>query len=81
MQYCEENAIDTCCVGSHGYGAVMKGLRALVGLGSVSDFCVKRLKCCVCVVRPRGTIIMHGQAPAAQSEAEPEEEQDHEHTE
>lgn len=77
QQYCEENAINTCCVGSHGYGAVMKGLRALVGLGSVSDFCVRRMKCCVCVVRPEGTSMPNNSS----AQAEPDAQEEHVHAE
>eukprot|EP00892_Ulva_mutabilis_P006667 jgi/Ulvmu1/4372/UM002_0097.1 len=81
VQYCEENAMDTCCVGSHGFGAFMKGLRALVGLGSVSDYCVKHMPCCVCLVRPRGTIVANGHEQAAPQRDAPEEEEEHRHTE
>lgn len=59
----------------------MKGLRALVGLGSVSDFCVKHMPCCVCVVRPRGTVVMNRQEEAAVTEAETGADEDHKHAE
>jgi hypothetical protein len=56
VHYCRENHIAMCIVGSHGYGAITKSLRSLVGLGSVSDYCVHNLHCAVAVVRPPSSI-------------------------
>jgi nucleotide-binding universal stress UspA family protein len=69
VRYCAETDITMCIVGSHGHGAVTKSLRNLVGLGSVSDYCVQNMSCAVCVVRPQqlaaGLHLQHS-APAAQ---------------
>ena len=49
--YTSENNITTCVVGSHGYGAWQRSFMPLIGLGSVSLYCVHQLHCAVAVVK------------------------------
>ena len=45
---------ETQVLGSRGMGAVRSTLMSLVGLGSVSAYCLHHLACPVCVVRGKG---------------------------
>jgi len=51
VQYAESRKVDMAILGSRGYGAVKRSLLSVVGLGSVSDYCVHNLHCPVLVVR------------------------------
>lgn len=45
------NGLGLCCVGRHGFSSWTRGLRALVGLGSVSQYLVHNVPSAVAVVK------------------------------
>lgn len=51
QHYADANGVDVAVIGSRGMGAVKRALLSLVGLGSVSDWCVNHMGCPVIVVR------------------------------
>ena len=51
VKYADSKKIDLAVLGSRGGGAISRGLRSVVGLGSVSDYAVHHMHCPVLVVR------------------------------
>lgn len=50
-RYVEDNAIDMLVLGRCGMSAVKRALDAVVGVGSVSRYCVHHASCAVAVVQ------------------------------
>lgn len=52
-KYAEANGVDIVVVGSRGLGGVRRAALSVVGLGSVSDWCVHNMSCAVVVVKAK----------------------------
>ena len=51
VHYAASNGVDVVVMGARGMGAFKRALLGFVGLGSVSDYVTRHLKCPVVVVR------------------------------
>ena len=51
VKYANAKQVDLAVLGSRGGGSIERGLRSVVGLGSVSDYAVHNMHCPVLVVR------------------------------
>lgn len=48
--YAQSNSIDIVCLGKRGFGSIKRAAMSIVGLGSVSDWCVQNLSIPVVVI-------------------------------
>jgi len=62
VEFAKAKEVDAVVVGSRGLGSIKRSLMSLVGLGSVSDYCIHQLHVPVLVVRGEGS---SSTAPAA----------------
>jgi nucleotide-binding universal stress UspA family protein len=54
VEFAKVKEVDAVVVGSRGLGSIKRSLMSLVGLGSVSDYCIHQLHVPVLVVRGDG---------------------------
>ena len=55
VEFAKAKEVDAVVVGSRGLGSIKRSLMSLVGLGSVSDYCIHQLHVPVLVVRGDGS--------------------------
>ncbi|CAG9463042.1 unnamed protein product [Pedinophyceae sp. YPF-701] len=69
VHYCQKNEIDVLFVGSRGLSSVKRNVLGLLGLGSVSVYCVHQLQCAVIVCKHQDAIAAAGPAAAPEEVA------------